>query len=261
MTKETLLETTKAFLFDLDGTLTLGGRPLGRAAQTLRALRAMGKRIVFLTNNSSKTREAYRLGLERTGLWQQGDEIYTSNTAAIAYLNGLPKRRRVFLLSTRAVRGEYAEAGIELDETHPDLLLLAYDTELTYEKLCRFDAFLRAGTEFFATHPDDVCPAQNGSVPDVGSFLALFERSSGRKPDLIVGKPYPPMRTGLESVLRLPKEEMCMVGDRLYTDIRFANRNGMKSELVLSGETKRSDLAASSDRPDLVLDTADALAF
>ena len=92
-------------------------------------------------------------------------------------------------------------------------------------------------------------------MPDVGSFLALFERSSGRRPSLIVGKPYPYMAEGLESLTGVPRTEMCMVGDRMHTDIRFANNCGMKSILVLSGETTAETMKNFPDKPDLVLKT------
>ena len=133
--------------------------------------------------------------------------------------------------------------------------MLAYDKELTFEKIKKLDGFLRQGVYFLATHPDDVCPAKGGSVPDVGSFLALFQRSSRRAPDLIVGKPYPYMADSVAGRLGLKKEELCMVGDRAYTDIRFARNNGLKSILVLSGETTRDMLPSIEEVPDLVLDT------
>ena len=259
LTKEELLDKTQAFLFDLDGTLYLDESPIGDSAGTLRRLRAMGKRIVFLTNNSSRTEAQYREKLIRVGLFEAGDLVYTSGMAAISFLSDNFRGKRVYLLGTAALKEEFRENGIELTEERPDVCLLAYDVELTFEKIRRFDSFLKDGAAFFATHPDDVCPTAGHPMPDVGSFLAMFERSSGRKPDLILGKPFRPMGEGVSRLLALPTEKICMAGDRMQTDIRFANNNGMTALLVLSGETTRENIGNFPDRPDLILDTVNDL--
>ncbi len=253
MTKEELLQTTKLFLLDLDGTVYLDGVPIGCMCKTLQTLRDMGKKLVFLTNNSSRTEGEYRQKLERAGLFSEGDGVYTSATATVAYLKSHERGKRVFLLGTDALKAQFAAEGICLDEASPEVCVLAYDVTLTFEKLRRFDKKLRDGVRFLATHPDDVCPTSYGSMPDVGSFLALFERSSGRRPDVIIGKPYRTMGDGLAARYGVERGAMCMVGDRMHTDIRFANNNEMRSVLVLSGETTRETMKNFPDVPDLVL--------
>lgn len=253
MTKEEILQTTKAFLLDLDGTVSLEGVPLFGVEKTLCRLRDAGKQLVFLTNNSSKTRARYEEELARTGLFLPGDLVYTSANAAAEYLNENFRGKRVYLLATNEVKAEFEAAGVRVAEENPDVCVLAYDKELTFEKIKKFDGFLRRGVFYLATHPDAVCPAKGGSIPDAGAFAALFRTSSGRAPDLILGKPYPYMADGIAKRLKLKKEALCMVGDRTYTDIRFANENGMKSILVLSGETTKDMLPAIEDEPSLVL--------
>ncbi len=255
MTKEELLNGIEVVLLDLDGTVYLGETPIGAAAATLEKLRERGKKLVFLTNNSSKTEEEYRKKLTRIALWGEGDRVYTSGMATLSHLKKRYAHRRVYLLGTEALRKEFAAAGILLDGETPEICVLAYDVELTFEKIKKFDAFLKRDTLFIATHPDDVCPTDTVPMPDVGSFLAMFERSSGRKPDLIVGKPFTPMGEELSALLGVPREKMCMIGDRMHTDVRFAANNGMKSVLVLSGETTRATMKNFPDRPDLVLES------
>lgn len=252
MTREEILQS-KVFLLDLDGTVYLDETPIGRAAETLSRLRSLGKKLVFLTNNSSKTAAEYREKLTRIGLWGEGDFVYTSGMATADYLKRTSPAAKVFLLGTEALKAEFVCAGVQLDETQPDVCVLAYDTSLTFDKIRRFDACLKRGVRFLATHPDDVCPTKDVPMPDVGSFLALFKVSSGREPDLIVGKPNRTMAEELSRLTGAACKDLCMVGDRMHTDIRFANRNGMKSVLVLSGETTRESMARFPDRPDLVL--------
>ena len=258
MTKETLLKETDAFLFDLDGTVYLDETPIGDVKGTLARLRAMHKRIVFLTNNSSKTEAEYRQKLTRIGLWGEGDLVYTSAMATAEHVAARFPHKRVYLLATDAVKEDFARA-VPLVEEAPDVVIRAYDTTLTFAKMKRFNEFLAGGAVFLATHPDAVCPTAGVSMPDVGAFLELFYTSSGRRPDLIVGKPGTAMGEGLERRLGIPRARMCMTGDRMHTDIRFGNNCGMHTVLVLSGETTEETMKNFPDRPDLVLPDVNAL--
>lgn len=253
MTIGNLLKRTKAFLFDLDGTLYLGDRPIEGAVETLCFLRQAGKRIVFLTNNSSKTAQEYEEKLSEMHLFSDGDVVYTSGQATVLYLKEHFPEKKVFLLAPEKVCREFACAGVHLSEEDPDVAVLAYDTELTYAKIEKLDALLRRGIVYLATHSDDVCPTENSFKPDVGCFLKLFERSTGRLPDRIIGKPNQDMAKGVLKLLGLEGKEVCMVGDRMYTDIRFANQNHLLSVLVLSGESNLLSLSKFPDKPDLVL--------
>ena len=255
MTRQELLAVCDLFLFDLDGTVYLGDAPVTGASEALARLRRAGKRVVFLTNNSSKTPSEYEDKLRRLGLWGGGDRVYTSADATAEYLNAHFPGKRAYLLATQAVAAQFRAAGVPLGEGAPDVCVLAYDTTLTFEKMRRFNEFLAAGKPFIATHPDDVCPTAGVPMPDVGSFLALFERSCGRRPDVICGKPYAVMGECVARAFGVPAAATCMVGDRLHTDIRFGNANGMHTLLVLSGETTRENMAKYPDVPDLVLES------
>ena len=177
MTKQELLDACDLFLFDLDGTVYLGETPVAGAAEALGRLRGAGKRIVYLTNNSSKTHAEYENKLRALGLWGAGDSVYTSADATAEYLNAHAAGKRVYLLATPPVAQAFRAAGVRLVEEDPDVCVLAYDTTLTFEKMRQFNEYLAAGKLFIATHPDDVCPTAGVPMPDVGSFLALFERS------------------------------------------------------------------------------------
>ena len=138
-----------------------------------------------------------------------------------------------------------------MDEKNPEVVIIGFDTTLTYQKMWDVCDFVRAGLPYVATHPDFNCPTETGFMPDIGAIIAFIEASTGRRPDLIVGKPH----TGIvEAVLRrtgLRLDELAMVGDRLYTDIETGRRSGMLSILVMSGETTEEMLAQSSTQPDL----------
>ena len=149
---------------------------------------------------------------------------------------------------------EYLRAeGISLTEDEPEVCLLAYDTQATFEKLKRFNEFLQTGLPYLATHADNVCPTSGLPMPDVGSFIGFFRVSSGRKPDVVCGKPHAPLWRCVKRQYGLSRERVCMVGDRLCTDIRFGNRNGLNTVLVLTGDATRESAARSKDKPTLIL--------
>ncbi|HOB63531.1 MAG: HAD-IIA family hydrolase [Clostridiales bacterium] len=242
----------EVFLFDLDGTVYLGDQPIDGAIETLKMLTAMGKKVFFLTNNSSKDKSEYVLKLNKIGYPAVKEQVLTSTMATIQYLNTRRKGKSVYPIGTPTFVAEIKAAGIEVKED-ADIVLLAFDTTLTYDKIWKANILLEKGREFMATHPDIVCPSDIGDMPDVGALMALLECSCGRAPSVICGKPYSPMAEIINSIVNVEKEKIVMVGDRLYTDILFGINNGYQSLLVLSGETTPEMLASSGIQPTHVL--------
>jgi 4-nitrophenyl phosphatase len=156
------------------------------------------------------------------------------------------------VVGTPALEREFSEHGFILTADQPDFAVLGFDTTLTYEKLWRLCDLAAAGVPYIATHPDINCPTETGFMPDIGAMMAFVATSTGRQPDVIIGKPYAPIVDALTEKLHLPIEAMCMVGDRLYTDIALG-KTGLTTVLVLSGETSREDLIGSPFQPDYTL--------
>ena len=245
----------KIFLLDMDGTIYIGDKPIGAMRDTLAAIRASGRKVVYCTNNSSRTAEEYVQKLKKIGLYEEADAIYTSSMATIGYLNRHYKDRRVYACATKEVCAEFAAGGVHLTEEDAQVCVLAYDTELTYAKIEKMNYFLAKGAVYIATHPDDVCPAPEVYKPDVGSFIQLFLRSCGREPDVICGKPFRVMGETVAAYCGVSPEQIVMVGDRPHTDIRFGRNNGFHTLLVLSGETdeKKAKTLPETDIPDAIL--------
>lgn len=252
-----ILKTVKCFALDMDGTIYIGDELIEGAAAFIQKLRETNRRFVFLTNNSSKSASVYVEKLNRLGLCIGRDEILTSGTATIGYLRREYPHKRVFLLGTAALRAEFEAEGIPLDDENPQLVVAAYDTSLDYARLCAVCDFVRMGLPYIATHPDLNCPAasKTGAVPDLGAFMALIEASTGRKADIIIGKPNVEIVRAVAAHTGCALHEMAIVGDRLYTDIAMGAAHNLTSVLVLSGETKREHLECSAVHPDLVFDS------
>ncbi len=250
---ERLVAKAKTFLLDLDGTVYIEGALIGDMKNTLTALRESGRRLVYLTNNSSKTKEDYIARLSALGIYEKNDAVYTSGDATIAFLKKRYAGKRVYLAGTGKVRRSFSAAGIALDEENPEVLVLTYDTEIDYEKISKTALFLKRGIPYVATHPDINCPAKEVDLPDIGSYIKLFETSTGRVPDVVVGKPHTYMGDGVKELTGQSGNELVMVGDRLYTDIAFGVNNGFSSLLVLSGETTAESYRQSAIKASAVL--------
>ena len=249
------LKHIKLFLMDMDGTVYVGDKKIAGAFEALETIRQGGRKVLFLTNNSSKTAADYVKKLSSMGYPATQDDIFSSGEATIRWLKENRQGKEVLLLANSAVYKQFEEAGIPLVKEGGDLVLVCFDTELNYQKLTAACNAIFEGKEYVVTHPDFVCPANPHSIPDVGSFMALIKAVTGKEPDLIIGKPYKTMAEYIAKDFGLKPEEIAMCGDRLYTDIKFAVDNGMASILVMTGETTKEMLDQSSTRPDVLLNT------
>jgi 4-nitrophenyl phosphatase len=246
------LNGVRGFLLDMDGTVYLGERLLPGARQFLDLLDGRGVPYYFLTNNSSRSRADYRVKLERLGLAVEEERILTSGEATAVYLGQRRPGARLYLAGTPSLEAEFRRHGFELVEQAPDFVVLGFDTTLTYEKIRKLCDFVREGRPYLATHPDVNCPTETGYIPDTGSMIALVAASTGRQPDVIVGKPHAPIVAVVTARTGIPAGDLAVVGDRLYTDIALGAA-GLTTVLVLSGESRAEDLPGSPFQPDFVV--------
>ena len=245
------LSGIRCFLLDMDGTFYLGNQLIDGSLDFLDALKRTGRRCLFLTNNSSRSASFYRDKLRHMGVEEEFRQVLTSGQAAARYVTERFKGKKAFLLANAIEMEEMLALGVKIDPDHPDYVLIAFDTELNYEKMTRLCDCVRAGLPYIATHPDFNCPTETGFIPDIGATIAYVKASTGREPDVIIGKPYAGIVEETLWLTGLKKEEMAMVGDRLYTDIATGVNFGMLSILVMSGETTEEMARASAVRPDL----------
>ena len=245
------IQDVRCFLLDMDGTFYLGNNLIDGSLDFLAALGRTGRQCLFLTNNSSKSAEFYKQKLARMNVPEQFRNVLTSGQAAARYVQHAYAGKKAYLLANKIETQELLQMGVEVDEENPDYVLITFDTELDYAKMTRLCDLVRAGLPYIATHPDFNCPTETGFIPDIGATIAYVKASTGREPDLIIGKPYSGIVEETLRVTGLKKEEMAMVGDRLYTDIATGVNFGMLSILVMSGETTEQMAKESPIKPNL----------
>ena len=245
------LADIRLFLLDMDGTVYLGSRLLPGSLDFLRYLGETGRDHLFLTNNSSRNADYYAQKLTKLGWPAQPGEILTSGEATALYLGGLKPSARVYLLGMPDLETEFAAHGFVLTDENPDYVVLGFDMTLTYDKLVRACDLVRGGVPFIATHPDLNCPTETGYIPDCGAMTALITASTGVTPK-VIGKPNREIIDAMFRKKPVRRDQVAMVGDRLYTDIVMGHNAGVTSVLVLSGEAKESDIPAAPVKPDHV---------
>ena len=248
-----LLKNTQLFVLDMDGTFYLGEQILPGALDFLDAVKESGRDFLFFTNNSSKNPEDYIKKLAGMNCHITRDQIMTSGDVTIRYLNTHHRGKTVFLVGTQALEASFREGGIPLTQEMPDIVVIGFDTTLTYEKLERACTYIRQGALFLATHLDINCPVQGGFIPDCGAFCAAIQLSTGKEPRFL-GKPFPETVEMVLDHTGAKKERTAFVGDRLYTDVATGVKNGAMGFLVLTGETKLEDVAGSDVQPHAIFE-------
>lgn len=251
---------------DMDGTIYLGSQLFPWTKGFLQKLTDNGIGYSFLTNNPTRSLDDYVKKLHGMGIEATRDEVYTTAVATIDYIKThFPQVRRLFVLGTPSMIGEFEAAGFEMcaddPDDRPDVLVVAFDTTLVYPRLCRASWWAAQGVPYIATNPDRVCPTDQPVIlVDCGSICACIEHATGRKPDIVIGKPNPDMLRGIMDRYGYRPDEIAMCGDRIYTDVAMARNAGALGVLVLSGETTLDTAMHSDPQPPITADTVDTFA-
>ena len=252
------VKNLKLYLFDMDGTLYLGDQLFGFTKELLLKIRQKGGRYMFMTNNSSKSVQAYVDKLGSLGIEAIYEDFITSSQATAYYLKKNHPNDVLYVCGTNSLKQELVGQGFRITEDLNEVtcIVMGFDTELNFKKL-RDVSYLLCTRElpYIATNPDYVCPTEFGSVPDCGSVCDMIFNATGKRP-VVIGKPEPLMPILAMEQWGYGPEETVVIGDRIYTDIKSGIRAGVVTILVMSGETTENILNASPDKPDMVLKDA-----
>lgn len=244
-----LVDAYDCALFDLDGVVYLGPRAVPGAGEGIKALRARGVRVGFVTNNAARTPATVAEHLTELGVSAEVTDVVTSSQAGARMVaTQLPPGSRVLIVGTRALAAEVASVGLEpvwRSSDDPAAVLQGYDPEMTWPRLDDACFAIQAGARWFATNTDLNRPTDRGRVPGAGSQIAAVASSVDVAPE-VAGKPCRPLLD--ETVRRLDAQNPIFVGDRIDTDIMGAHAVGMDSLFVFTGTHGKYDLAT-ADAP------------
>jgi phosphoglycolate/pyridoxal phosphate phosphatase family enzyme len=254
------IQEISAVILDMDGVLYRGNRVIDGAPDAVGWLRRIGKKLIFITNNSAKTRAGYARKLMRMGIPARESEIVTAGYAAAVYLRSRWPDAKIYVVGEEGLRSELKLAGLRLvsmgeagKATH---VVVGIDRGINYRKIAGGLLAIMAGAKFIATNMDSTHPTEKGLLPGAGAMVGAIAGCSGRRPDLVIGKPSPFMVKIALGILGARPEEALMIGDRVDTDVRAGRKAGVRTALVLSGVCKEEDLRKVENTdmaPDLVL--------
>ena len=237
----------------MDGVLWRGSESIGDLQSIFTQLNKVGWKVVYATNNASRTIKQYIDILSNFGVQADAQQIISSATAATAYLyQKFPNGGPVFIVGEEGLIDSCAERGFYQSESNALAVVAGIDRKLTYDKLKTATLLIRSGVPFIGTNPDRTFPTPRGLVPGAGAILAAISAASDVSP-LIMGKPETTMYQLALDRLNLSAADVLVVGDRPETDIAGAQQIGCRTALVLSGVTNIEQARSWHPAPDVIV--------
>lgn len=222
-------------VLDLDGVVWLAGHEIPGASEAVSLLRASGRRILFVTNNSSPTLGQMTERLGRIGIEAPEDDIIT---AAVAAASVLPVGSTAHVIGDRGVHEAVERAGVVASMDSPDAVVVGWERSFTFDGIARAATNIRNGARFVATNDDPTHPTADGLLPGTGALVAAIATASETTP-LIAGKPGQPT---IDLIRRRADDIEICIGDRPSTDGALAAALGVPFGLVRSEATPSADV-------------------
>ena len=252
-----LTPPVRGLMIDMDGVLWKDAAPIGDLSTVFNAIESKGLKVTVATNNATMTVQENLEKLWGFGVHLEPAQVVTSSEATAHTLaSRLQGRDAIFVVGEGGVIKALIEQGFHvisdaLDDTKVAAVVAGIDRALTYQKLRRAAAHIRAGALFFGTNPDKTFPMPEGLIPGAGSILAAIAAASDVEP-VVIGKPAPFMFQLSAQRMELSRHEVLVIGDRLETDVAGGQAFGARTALVLSGVSTREQAAKWNPPPSLI---------
>lgn len=245
-----------AYCFDLDGTIYLGDKLLPGVKGTIQIIRKTGKKVLFITNSPTLTREEGKMRLQQLGIAAELEEILTAPYLAGLYFSVFEPDATVFIIGEEAIRTELRNFSIQttVDPMKATHVLAGMDRSFTYNDLQFAMDAVRNCRNFIITNPDSSCPVPGGFIPDTLSLAKAIEVASGQKISKVIGKPDTFYSDQMVGLLDVDRQKILVIGDRLDTDVQLGKAQGFATCLVLTGISSEADVESTGIRPDYVIE-------
>ena len=242
------------YIFDLDGTIYLGEKLIPGARETVKKLKSLSKKIIYLPNNPLQSREDYAAKLPRLGIPSEPEEVINSSLVMARWLSREAPGATIYVIGEAPLIQEMLQAGFRVSEKAGEIryVIASFDRTFDYRKLNIALQAIKKGAHFVATNPDRTCPVEGGEIPDCAAMIGAVEGTTGKKVEMVVGKPSDIMIRVAVDYMGLHPQDCVLVGDRLETDMVMGKKAGMAAALVLTGVTTRESLKNSDIQPDYV---------
>jgi len=246
------LQEKVGFICDMDGVIYSGNSLLPGALEFVEWLLSEKKEFLFLTNNSQKSRQELQKKFKRLGIELDSIYFYTTALATASFLATQHPRGTIYVIGDAGLINALYEAGFSIDDVEPDYVVVGETRSYSFEKIQHAINLVLGGAKLIGTNPDLTCPTDEGPIPGCGALISPIELATGRKA-YFMGKPNPLMIRHAMRCLNCTRKETVFIGDQMETDIIAGIHSEVDTVLVLSGVTKKEDLAKYSYHPKYVL--------
>ncbi|MBE3570922.1 MAG: HAD-IIA family hydrolase [Bacillales bacterium] len=252
-----------AYCFDLDGTIYIGNKLLPGVKETIDRLRRHNKKILFITNTSTQTREECRQRLNHFGIKAELDEVITASYMSAIYFLEQSPDSVVYIVGEKAISEEFNNFLLKMTDNPMDAthVLVGLDCSFTYEKLNLAMNAVRNGAKLIATNPDPFCPVPEGYISDTLAIAKAIEAASEQPICHVIGKPSSFYGHKVLEKLKINSNRCLIIGDRLETDIMLGKTNDCRTCLVLTGASSKEDIEKTKIYPDYVVENLQSLFF
>jgi len=254
-----MTDSKHGYLIDMDGVVYRGSELIPGASRFISELRARDIPFLFLTNNSQRTRRDVAAKLARMGIAVEEEHVFTCAMATARFLAQQKPNGTAFVIGEGGLLTALHQNGYAVVDHDPDYVVVGEGRTFNLELVEAAVRMILRGAKLIATNLDPSCPTQHGLRPGCGAMVAMLETATGVKA-FSVGKPSPAMMRAARKELGLTTDQTTMIGDTMDTDILGGVQLGFRTVLVLSGGTRREDLAGFAFRPDLVVPSLEEFA-
>ncbi|WP_100401680.1 HAD-IIA family hydrolase [Bacillus sp. FJAT-42315] len=251
------IDDFEAYCFDLDGTIYVGKQLLPGVKEMMDTLKKHNKKILFITNAPTHTREYCQQLLCSLGIATELEEVITaSSLSAVYFLENAPDAS-IYIVGEQAITEEFSHHPLHVteDPLQASHVLVGLDRTFTYDKLNLAMTAVRNGAKLIVTNPDPACPVPGGYIADTLAIAKAIEVAAGQSIDQVIGKPSAYYINKVQEKLNISKDKCLIIGDRLETDILMGKNNGISTCLVLTGASSRKDIERTKIEPDYVVET------
>ena len=239
-----MLLEKKGFILDIDGVIGRGRKPIPEGVEAVRRLKELGKKIIFVSNNSTRSRRIMMERFKDYGLEVSEEELLIATYATARFIAEERRGAKVYTTGEEGLKEELRLAGLDLVHyEEAEYLVVGSNRGINFQimtealRLC-----LREDVRYVAVNPDKVFPAEDGPIPGTGMIIGALYWMTGRKPDVVVGKPSEVIMKEALKILKLKAEEVAVVGDQIEIDVLAGKKIGATTVLVLTGVTKKEDV-------------------
>jgi 4-nitrophenyl phosphatase len=250
----------KGFIVDIDGVVGKSKTPIPEGVEGVKRLKELGKKIIFVSNNSTRSRRILLDRLRSFGLEVDEKEILVATYATARFIAEEKPGAKVFTTGEEGLKEELRLAGLRIVEyNEAEYLVVGSNRGINFDLMTKALRACLSGIRYVATNPDRIFPAEDGPIPGTGMIIGSLYWMTGREPDVIVGKPSEVIMKQALNILGLSKDEVAVVGDQIDVDVAAGRAINAETALVLTGVTTKENLNRLVERfgmkPDYVLDS------